>query len=557
MTNPNELLAHDLLQSGEEHFQLAIHPQRVLFWAADSRGNCELVSANWHAMTGQATQEALVTGWLDTVHAQDRQRIRAAVQCAVSDRQGLFLHYRLQHPNGLIRHVLHDAAVRTLPSGAFNGLIGTLTEDSGVAPSDPATSDPALPIYQFLDGVSLASIAITPQGTLLHSNQAMAALLQTAQTLLMGAQWLQRYVAADDRAMLAALLNGNAPLSSLPPEIEYQLDTPTGRRLYRWHLTLLRTAAGVPHCIAMMGTDITQWRQIGDQQRLTAQMFDTSKEAMVITDRNNSIISVNPAFTRLTGYSRDDVLGQNPRVLQSGKHDPAFYQAMWRSILEQGYWRGDIWDRRKDGTYYPKFLAISTMCDPSGQINNFSAVFYDISERKQMEARLENLAHYDALTGLPNRMLLQDRLEQAIASAERLSQHFALLFIDLDGFKPVNDRFGHAFGDEVLRRVAQRLSTAIRSMDTAARLGGDEFVVILTDIQTSDIAQQVAQSIVVQLGAPYEIAGESITVSASIGVSIYPDDERSPNELLRIADVAMYRAKTAGKQQVIFYGGLA
>ena len=334
MTNPNELLAHDLLQSGEEHFQLAVHPQRVLFWAADSRGNCELVSANWHAMTGQTAQEARASGWLDSIHAQDRPRICAAVQAAVADRHGLFLHYRLQHPNGSIRYVLHDAAVRTLPGGALNGLIGTLTEDSGVAPSDPATSDPALPIYQFLDGISLAAIAITPQGTLLHSNQAMAEQLGTAQTLLMGVQWLQHYVAADDRAMLAALLDGNAPLSSLPSEVEYQIDTPVGRRLYRWHLTLLRTAAGVPHCIAMMGTDITQWRQIGDHQRLTAQMFDSSKEAMVITDRNNCIISVNSSFTRLTGYSRDEVLGQNPRVLQSGKHDPEFYQAMWRSILE-------------------------------------------------------------------------------------------------------------------------------------------------------------------------------------------------------------------------------
>jgi diguanylate cyclase (GGDEF)-like protein/PAS domain S-box-containing protein len=306
----------------------------------------------------------------------------------------------------------------------------------------------------------------------------------------------------------------------------------------------------------MMGTDITQWRLVGDQMRLTAQICENLSEAMVISDHENRILSVNKAFTVLTGYSREEALGNNPRILQSGKHDAAFYKAMWQCILKEGHWRGDIWDRRKDGSCYPKFLAITAVRNSAGAITNFSAIFYDVSERKQLEEKLENLAHYDALTGLPNRMLLQDRLEQVIAFSERQGQHFALLFIDLDGFKPVNDNFGHAFGDELLKQVSQRLNKALRGMDTVARLGGDEFVVILTDIRSGESAVLVAESIVADLSAPYEIAGESVVISASIGVSIYPKDEMLPKDLLRAADEAMYQAKREGKQRVVVYGAV-
>jgi diguanylate cyclase (GGDEF)-like protein len=233
---------------------------------------------------------------------------------------------------------------------------------------------------------------------------------------------------------------------------------------------------------------------------------------------------------------------------------------MWDSLLTLGHWRGDIWDRRKDGSFYPKFLAITTVRDERGRVTNYSAIFYDITERKALEDELDHLAHYDALTGLPNRMLLQDRLEQAIAAAERQQQHFALLFIDLDGFKPINDRYGHAAGDVLLQQVGHRLLTVVRAMDTAARLGGDEFVVILTDVKRRENAAGVAEKILEALCAPYELgdwAETPVSITASIGVSIYPNDELVAQELLRTADVAMYRAKREGKGRVSFYGNVA
>jgi diguanylate cyclase (GGDEF)-like protein/PAS domain S-box-containing protein len=555
MTN-RESLAHDMLESGNEHFQIAVHPNRVLFWTTDPNGGCEVVSANWCDLTNQAPADAHGSGWLEIVAPEDRARVADAVRWAVSSHRGFYLHYRIRRPDGIIRCVLHDAAPRTLPSGKFNGLVGTLTDETDTIEGELALKNSAQQVYQFLGGVSLPTLAIDPNGELVHINTILADTLGRSVGDLIGSNWIDQYIVAEDQLRVRNLIGVTESAHELPQDIEFQVHTPSGRRLYRWHLILLRDFAGAPVSLTMMGTDITQWRRTGAQQRLAAQMFDNSKEAMVITDRNNLIVSVNRAFSALTGYSSQEAIGQNPRILQSGKHDESFYRDMWRSILEHGFWRGDIWDRRKDGTFYPKFLAISAIRENDEEISHFSAIFYDVSERKKLEERMETLAHYDALTGLPNRMLLQDRLEQAIAYAARLQQHFALLFIDLDGFKPVNDNYNHQVGDEVLKLVGQRIGAALRAIDTAARLGGDEFVVILTDIRDIDSTNSVAEKLVSALSEPYIVGEYTISISASIGASIYPNDEKTAQELLRSADEAMYQAKRTGKQRVIFYGGI-
>lgn len=550
-------LAHDLIEAGNEHFRIATQPAQVLFWLADTAGDCELVSANWQDATGQTTDDALGQGWLAHVAGEDRFRLRDAIRRAVTAQQGFHLHYRLQRAGGQTRWVLHDAVARFLPSGAFNGLIGTLTEATEGHVAELAQAHAVQKIYDFFDGIQLAAVAIGFDGLVVHCNQVMSALYGLAVAELRGEHWIDVFVSPESREQVAQLINGNVAPSVLPAEMEYLIETGDGRRLFRWHLTLIRDFEGQPISIAMLGTDITQWRRQGDHSRLVAQMFNSSREAMVITDRSNRIVSVNDAFTTLTGYPREEAIGQNPSVLQSGRHDRAFYQAMWTSIADKGYWRGDIWDRRKDGSNYPKFLAISAIRNQDGEVVNYSAIFYDITERKSLEDKLDHLAHYDALTGLPNRMLLQDRLEQAIATAERQGQKFALLFIDLDGFKKINDARGHPVGDEVLKTVAQRLQTVIRGMDTAARLGGDEFVVVLTDIRSAENAAWVAEKVVASLSTPYLIEGLSLTLSASIGVSIYPSDERVATELLRTADEALYLAKRGGKRQVRFYGNVS
>ena len=549
-------LAHDLIDAGNEHFRLATQPARVLFWTADTAGACELVSGNWPDCTGQQVDDALRQGWLAVVHADDRAELLQALQLAVEAQRGFHLHYRLLQADGKARRVLHDAAARFLPSGKFNGLVGTITDESDGHTGELALERAAQQVYDFLDGIPLAAIAMGFDGRVVHCNQVMATLCGAELSNLPGTNWIERHVSPACRAQVLSLVDGLIAPSQLPAEIEYQIETPDGNRLFRWHLTLIRDFAGQPVSIAMLGSDITKWRQVGNHLRLNAQMFDSSHEAMVITDRSNTIVSVNKAFTSLTGYAPTEAIGSNPRILQSGRHDHAFYQSMWASIVKLGYWRGDIWDRRKDGSYYPKYLAITAIRDNADEIANFSAVFYDITERKALEDKLDHLAHYDSLTDLPNRMLLQDRLEQAIASAERQKSKFALLFIDLDGFKLINDEVGHPVGDEVLKIVARRLLAVIRGMDTAARLGGDEFVIILTDIGNSDNAGRVAEKVLTALSQPYLVAGLSLSASASIGISLYPNDEQAANDLLRSADEAMYQAKHAGKRQVRFYGNV-
>ena len=550
-------LAHDLIQAGDAHFRIASQPQRVLFWMADTAGNCELVSGNWRDCTGQTVDDAIGQGWLAVVEPPDRAALLEAVRLAVSTETGFHQSYRLLRPDGRARRVLHDAAARFLPSGKFNGLVGTLTDQSDEHAGELAMAQSTQQVHDFLDGIALAAVAMGLDGRVVHCNQALATLCGCDLADLRGANWLDRHVSSTSRALVAGLVNDLIAPSRLPTEIEYQIETPHGARLLRWHLTLIRDFSGQAHSIAMLGSDITQLRQVENHWRLSAQMFDSSHEAMVITDASNRIVSVNDAFSTLTGYAREEVIGQNPRLLQSGRHDRDFYQTMWTSIAERGFWRGDIWDRRKDGSFYPKYLAITAIRDGAGNVVNFSAIFYDITERKRIEDKLDHLAHYDGLTGLPNRTLLQDRLEQAIASAERLKQKFALLFIDLDGFKQINDDAGHAAGDAVLQVVAQRLLAVIRGMDTAARLGGDEFVVVLTDIGQPENAAQVAQKMIATLAQPCQVAGLSLPVSVSIGVSMYPRDERGAGDLLRSADAAMYQAKRGGKRQVRFYGNVS
>ena len=546
-----------MLEAGNARFQIATQPKRVLFWSADALGSCEVVSTNWTAGTGQAFEHALGLGWLDAVHSEDRAMVIDTMRAAIETRRGFYLHYRLHRADGSARRVLHVAAARTLPSGKFNGLVGTLTDETDTEAGENSLQHSEEQVFEFLEGVGLAAIAIDTQGSLVHINQVMAAQIGQAAESLLGCDWIGQYVSSEDRPRLAGLFGDSGALSALPQELEYQVETGNGPCLFRWHLTLIRDPSGAPMSIAMMGSDITEWRRMGDRLRLNAQVFDSSNEAMVITDRQNNIISVNRAFTRLTGYEREEALGKNPRILNSGRQDAAFYRSMWESIIENGFWRGDIWDRRKDGSCYPKFLSITAIRDDGGEIVKFSAVFYDVSERKEMELQLENLAHYDSLTGLPNRMLLHDRLEQAIATAERQRQHFALLFIDLDGFKPVNDEHGHGVGDAVLKLVGERLNLVIRGMDTAARLGGDEFVVILTDIHNRENTERVAEKIIGELSEPYQVAGKTLSISASIGASLYPSDQKAALDLLRTADEAMYQAKRDGKRRVKFYGGFA
>ena len=295
--------------------------------------------------------------------------------------------------------------------------------------------------------------------------------------------------------------------------------------------------------------DVTDRRIAEDALRVTASVFENTQDAIIITDANNVTIDVNPAFTCITGYSRDEVLGKNPSMLRSGRQDEAFYAGMWKSLRDDRAWRGEIWNRRKSGEVYAELLSISAICDEAGAVQRYVGVFSDITYFKEHEAELSRVANYDALTGVPNRRLLADRMQQALALAQRNGRMLAVCYIDLDGFKDVNDRYGHEMGDHLLVDITRRLQANLRAGDTLARLGGDEFVVLFNDLSQESECFQVLERIMPAIAAPMMLAGHQIAVSASVGVTFYPDDNEDADTLLRHADQAMYRAKQAGKNR--------
>ena len=302
----------------------------------------------------------------------------------------------------------------------------------------------------------------------------------------------------------------------------------------------------------------TLWRDIGERQvadqqlRLLASVFEHSGEAILITDRDNRILEINRTFSRLTGYSADEVRGRNPRILSSGRTLPEEYRAMWQAIDEHAYWQGEVWDKRKDGSCFPKWLTISAIRGNEGGVDYYIGSFIDISEQKAAEERINHLAHHDPLTGLPNRYKLHGRLIQAIAGARRDGSRLALLFLDMDRFKNINDTLGHHIGDGLLREVAGRLAASVRESDVMARLGGDEFVALLTDVETPAVGR-VADKILKALARPYRVEGHELHSAVSIGIALFPEDGDNVEVLMRNADTAMYHAKAAGRNNVKFF----
>jgi len=307
--------------------------------------------------------------------------------------------------------------------------------------------------------------------------------------------------------------------------------------------------------IRCVGTvqDVTE--DVIKEQRLrqAATVFNSTVEGVMITDDNANIIDVNEAFTTITGYQRKDVIGQNPKMLASGRHDHDYYQQMWQALRSNGSWSGEIWNRRSDGVLFPELLTISVVRDEKDQASGYVGVFTDISKLKEAEQRLDHLAHHDSLTGIPNRLLLNARLEQSIKRAARQSSGFVLAFIDLDRFKVINDSLGHQAGDELLKQLADRLVKTVRNEDTVGRISGDEFVLILEDIHDRNSATTVVDKVMGCFYQPFRISGQDVQVTGSMGLTLYPQDGTEVYQLMRNADAAMYQAKDDGRNTYHFY----
>jgi diguanylate cyclase (GGDEF)-like protein/PAS domain S-box-containing protein len=415
-------------------------------------------------------------------------------------------------------------------------------------------SEPSERAFQVLvERLPLALYRLDPSGALTYANPAMLTLLgrdlQAARGLRAADVYpadLAAAYAADDRRVLER--------GETVTRIEDHRVPSSGDLRQVWvSKTPVRDPAGAVVGLQGVFIDLTEELSGIREYRLASAVIEFSQQAVMITDLDSRILKVNPAFERITGYTAAEAVGRTPRLLSSGVQTKAFYEQLWEAVLEHGHWQGELVNRRRDGSLYTEQMTVSTVRDRQGKPSHYVAMFLDVSEAKSAAQQIQHLAHHDVLTGLPNRLLLRDRLQQALAQAQRHGQCVALLFIDLDHFKHVNDAHGHHVGDQLLQQAARRISLALRLSDTVSRQGGDEFIALLPDLKSPQEAMPICRALLRALSTPFEVEGHTLHLSASIGVASSPADSMDIDTLLRCADMAMYEAKHAGRNRTQFF----
>lgn len=305
--------------------------------------------------------------------------------------------------------------------------------------------------------------------------------------------------------------------------------------------------------LIVFGRNVTELLKGKSSEKFANHLFENSREAILVTDKDANILSVNPMFTELTGYTAEEVIGKNPRILASGRHDESFYRLMWQKINLEKHWHGEVWDRRKNGEIYPKWLTISVVEDGENQVENYIGTFTDITNQKATIDKINFLAHHDPLTKLPNRTLLRDRFEQAAALTTRNNHQMAMMFIDLDNFKEINDVLGHVIGDGLLIEISKKLKECIRESDTLSRMGGDEFVILLPNLTNQNVVQLIAEKILMTLAHGIDVEGNLLHTGCSIGISMFPEEGEDFDTLLKKSDTAMYHAKSGGRNTYRYF----
>ena len=415
-----------------------------------------------------------------------------------------------------------------------------------------AVADSEALFHAVFDNAAVGIAQVAPDGRFLQINQQFCELIGYSRDEVLAAGFdFQKITYPED--LTADLAQAHRLLDGLADS--YQLEK---RYVHKgghsvWvnlAVHLVRDALGEPRYFVSAVNDITERKHAEQAQQLAASVFSHAREGIMITEVDGTIINVNAAFTRITGYSREEVIGKNPRLLESGRHSSAYYAVMWQNINTQGHWYGEIWNRRKNGDVYAEMQTISAVRDAQGEIKHFVSLFTDITAIKEHEQQLERLAHFDALTNLPNRVLLADRLTQAMRTVQRHEQFLAVAYLDLDGFKRINDTHSHDAGDQLLMVVASRMKQVMREGDTLARIGGDEFVAVLVDLPDASDCAPLLNRLLAAAHEPLLLDGKKLQVSASLGVTFYPQaDDIDADQLQRQADQAMYQAKLSGKNR--------
>lgn len=392
------------------------------------------------------------------------------------------------------------------------------------------------------------------QGQMIYANRTLEQTLGLSATEMLGKPIEEIW--PDGR--FNALLDAVRQVARSGESRDFDLIFPGEDGLPHYHMIRMvpeRAPDGRIVSVLGVGRDLTEHKRTEEQLRLAASVFHSSAEGVLITDAEGAILSVNPAFSKITGYGEEEAVGRRPSLLRSEHHKAEFYGEMWRILRGQGHWQGEIWNRRKDGEAYLQWMTINRIDDANGNPVRYVSVFHDITETRRKDERIQHLAFHDALTGLPNRTLMLDRLQHAISRCQRESRRLAVTFIDLDRFKSVNDGLGHDIGDLLLQEVARRIQSRLRAMDTVARLGGDEFVVLMEDLGETGHCASLAEQLIAEIRLPMQLRGHSVEIGASMGMAFFPEDGADPLELMKRADMAMYAAKAAGRNTYRFFQG--
>jgi diguanylate cyclase (GGDEF)-like protein/PAS domain S-box-containing protein len=512
-----------------------------------SEGMVALTGARPGSLTGGPALAAFV-------HPADRERFLEATRQQLGEGERGSIEFRIITAGGDIRHVLHQW--QTTHDAAGEPLLrrGVTQDITDRVRAEQSVREQLDMLHTLVDNVPGGVTLFDADLRLRFHNREYQSLLDFPDDLFRDEYpafesfvrynvWRGEYGPGDPERQIAdAVAEARQPKRRV-----FERDRPDGTAIE------VRDAPLKGGGFVTIYTDITARKRTEQRLRLSDKIIASSPTAILITNPARKILYVNPAFTAITGFDLPDVLGKDPKILSAGRHDKQFYRDFWNAIDNNDHWAGEIWDRRKDGSVYPKWLSVHVLRDDGGRLTHYVGMFTDITERKQAEQRIAHLAHHDPLTGLANRTAFEARLEQAIADARRHERKLALLFIDLDRFKNINDSLGHAVGDLLLMEIAGRLAERLRESDIVARLGGDEFVVVLPEMPDGTHAGLVAQTLLEALARPVHTESHELHTTGSIGVAIFPEDGDNPDALMQSADTAMYEAKTAGRNQMRFF----
>lgn len=547
-------------KKAEETAQMASQYARSLIEASldplvtiSAEGKITDVNTATERVTGIGRDNLIGSDFAD--YFTDPGQARAGYQKVFS--QGFVTDYPLaiRHASGRVTDVLYNATVYRDTQGKVLGVFAAARDITERQRMEARLADSESRLRTIIENEPECIKVINAEGRLVQMNPAGLKMLEADSEAQVVGRPVFDMVAPEYRAAYAEL--HQRVIAGNTVHMEYEaIGLKGGRRWLETHAVPMQEADGKVAHLAVT-RDISERKQAEHQLRIAATVFE-AQEGMMVTDANNDILSVNQAFTDMTGYSVDEVVGRNPGLLRSGQHTREFYATMWASITNTGTWEGEIWNRRKNGEIYPELLTITAVKDPNGNVTHYVATHTDITQRKAAAEEIERLAFYDPLTRLPNRRLLLDRLKPALAASQRNGRRGALLFIDLDKFKTLNDTLGHDMGDLLLQQVAARLVACVRENDTVARLGGDEFVVMLQDLSEQPLeaakqAESTGNKIRAILNQPYQLASHDYVSTPSIGAVLFSGQERTVDELLKNADIAMYQAKTSGRNALRFF----